>query len=193
MKITESPNGLLIQTEDEQENIQLTRWVSEGRQLVPKLLQLTETELPIMTLEGLLDIVRQGAQFFTPSQILRGEKGNTVLIDSRILKRKSAGRPSDMRTIQASLKLFLFSPEKTVLQQERTWRRNKYLAEVRDKSVLREVKKAKHNAARDANMCVSAAKKLVVDSLAKMFIEHPEMALPYCLLGSIVTDQLKMN
>jgi ureidoglycolate hydrolase len=82
-------------------------------------------------------------------------------------------------------RLLAFAPYELVLEKEKQWHKARYLAKVRDKNVLREVRSANKRAVRDADMCVARAQSIVESLQAGYLEKHPEGAVYFLIMKSL--------
>jgi len=162
---------------------------AEAKQIMPNLSELWYAELQVWNnLKPLCETMQQDVRLFPLKKFLKTGLGTPIIIDTR-KSDKEAGRPLDLRTIQASLKLLLFAPYEVVLEQEKAWRIEIYMAALRDKNVTLAVRRERHRAIRDAHMCVTRAHKIVAE-----FLEYnPGLLVPYIILSNIARDWNKVR
>jgi len=111
------------------------------------------------------------------------------LVLAQVESERKAGRPLGQRTVVAAMKLLLFAPPERVLAMEKKWWEKKLMAEVRDRCVAREVKRARSKAVKDAENCVARAREMVAKVRSDYLEKHPEHIV-YFLLGDKVVSEV---
>ena len=184
MKIELADNQLKIYFENEQEQKDYEEWIAEARKLLPRIVKFWSIEPPILSVPQLFEKIRQEDGFLGSfKNFFRSDNIKPIFIRGPRPEGKP-GRPIDDRTIVAVFRLICCAPYDLVLDQEKKWRTEKYLADVRDKNVIRAVKKAKYEAQKDADMCVARAQESVFDFLER----YPELAVNYIVFSNLAKD-----
>ncbi len=185
MKIELADNQLKIYFENEQEQKDYEEWIAEARKLLPRIIKLWSIEPPILSVPQLFEKIRQEDGFLGSfKNFFRSDNIKPIFIRGPRPEGKP-GRPIDDRTIVAVFRLICCAPYDLVLDQEKKWRTEKYLADVRDKNAIRAVKKAKYKAQKDADMCVARAQEAVFDFLER----YPELVVNYIVFSNVVKEK----
>ena len=200
MKLSIDDSGRLrIEFEDEQDREAYKAMVAEMQQLMPKLMKVWEKEPRFLTkMQDCTELMRKGGQladFHVSDEGWLTDTRDLVLIRDRKPGRtpstggdsseREGGRPLESRTVIATMRLLSFAPYEVVLEEEKKWRRKRYLEEVRDKGVAGKVKDARKRAVRDANMCVARAQKKASELLAEYVRNHPESLVPLMIWANV--------
>jgi len=168
-----------------QDSWDLAKFEETAASIVPKLQILWSTEMPVATLDDLLDMLAMGVEFPPKTAGLLRKYVEPLMIDGR-QSLKLPGRPEGNRLLQAELKLLLCAPRELLLTQEKEWLTNQYLDEAKGKLTQNELKNAKRRAVQNADMCILRAEESVTQFLRK----YPELDELYLAVREIVKTEL---
>ena len=182
MKIENDSEGrFLFRTENLQEENSVKALRAEVIDILPRLQELWEKDL--IVLSKLSDLSELKGKYVFPSKKFSIFDTGTPIA---IRVKRAYGRSMDKRTLLATMRLLLGAPIEKVLAQEKEWRLEEYYQKLRDKSVERELKKARKNAIRNADMCLKRA----CDSVEEFFNQNPELLLQYSILQAVVRERI---
>ncbi len=189
MKVEFGESNIRISFDTDQELQNYEKWLTGARQELPKLVKLWSLEPPVLQLEELFQKMgEEDGLLGTFKRYLKTEEGNLVFIRHK-RPAGNSGRPIGDRAIVAIFRLLCGAPYDLVLKKEKSWRTKEYLAKVRDKSVYREMRDAKHKAQRDADNCLYRAREAIADVLK----QHPEFISPYAVLSNMAKEWWDQN
>ena len=191
MKVSFEKKQLVVQFENEHEIEQYEFFKQQARDVLPKLRKLMREEPLILADSEFWKKQQEEGLWVAPSlaAIFEKEEGHLALTTGR--KLKATRRDVDGNQIQldssrvalAGLKLLCFVPYEQVLEQEKAWRRENYLRELRDQCVTKDVKHAEYRAVRNANTCLERARQQVNEHLKK----NPDYLVKWITLYDVAT------
>jgi len=167
---------------------------------MPNLVKVWRTEPRFLnTMEDAIKLMWIGGRLHPFREFIRPGLGQWLMIrDSNPQKsedsdldwesERKGGRPLDYRTLVAAARLLCFAPYEMVLEQEKKWRIERYLARVKDKNVIRSTRHAKYNAVKAADMCVARAQELVSKYVAEYVEKNPEASFYFLIIGIAAKD-----
>jgi len=155
------------------------------RESLPRLQGLWGKDFASLKPDELIGLLDQDIYIGSIKALLRTELSPVIIDNTQSMKKR--GRPAGGRVHQAALKMLLLAPRKLLLEKEKTWRTQEYLADVRDRVAVNAVRKAKKKAVQDADMCIARANDLVDD----FFLRHPELSKQFHVLQETAEEELK--
>ena len=189
--LDEEKRGVRVEFADDQDRQTYEMRVDEARQCMANLVRGWEAEPLVCTsMKDVIEMWQNGVRPCPFKEWLRTGMGRPLLICDE--SERKGGRPLGHRTLVAMFRLLGFAPYELVLEKEKQWRKERYLAKVRDRNVLRAVTSANKRAVRDADMCVARAQRIVESLQAEYLKKHPKEGVYFLIfksLGGEMTDR----